>query len=54
MNYPLEVVLDKKVMEEVLPQVEKLERGEPDGFNRAIAALMSYMIPQPQTDEEWV
>lgn len=53
MNYPLDVVLDEKVLEEVLPQVEKLEQGEPDGFNRAIAALMSCMIPQPQTEEEW-
>ena len=53
MNYPLEVVLDEKVMQEVLPQVEKLEQAEPDGFNRAIAALMSHMIPQPQTEGEW-
>ncbi|MEW6665717.1 MAG: radical SAM protein [Thermodesulfobacteriota bacterium] len=53
MNYPLEVVLDEKVMEEMLPQVERLERADPDGFNRAIASLMSFMIPQPQTDEEW-
>jgi len=30
-----------------------LERGDPDGFNRYIETLMSYMIPQPQTDEEW-
>jgi radical SAM superfamily enzyme YgiQ (UPF0313 family) len=53
MNYPLEVVLDEKVMAEVLPQVERLERAEPDGFHRAIAELMSCMIPQPQTDGEW-
>ena len=53
MNCPIEVVQDEKVMEEVLPEVEKLERGDPDGFHRYIATLMSYMIPQPQTDEEW-
>jgi radical SAM superfamily enzyme len=53
MNYPLEIVLDEKVMKEVLPEIEKLERGDPDGFNRYIETLMSYMIPQPQTDEEW-
>jgi radical SAM superfamily enzyme len=53
MNYPVDIVLDERVMEQVLPEVEKLERGEPDGFNRYIETLMSYMIPQPQTDEEW-
>jgi hypothetical protein len=53
MNYPVEIVLDEKVMKEVLPQIEKLERDAPDGFNRYIETLMSYMIPQPQTDEEW-
>ena len=53
MNYPVDVVLDEKVMKEVLPEIEKLERGNPDGFNRYIVTLMSYMIPQPQTDGEW-
>ena len=53
MNYPVEIVLDEKVMEKVLPEIEKLERGEPDGFNRYIETLMSYVIPQPQTDEDW-
>jgi len=53
-NYPIDIVLDERVMKQVLPEVEKLERGEPDGFNRYIETLMSYMIPQPQTDEEWV
>ena len=53
MNYPVEIVLDEKVMKELMPEIEKLERGDPDGFNRHIETLMSYMIPQPQTDEEW-
>jgi radical SAM superfamily enzyme len=53
MNYPVDIVLDEKVMKQVLPEIEKLERGDPDGFNRYIDTLMSYMIPQPQTDEEW-
>jgi radical SAM superfamily enzyme len=53
MNYPVDIVLDEKVMKEVLPEIEKLERGDPDGFNRYIETLMSYMIPQPQTDGEW-
>jgi len=52
-NYPVDIVLDERVMKQGLPEVEKLERGEPDGFNRYIETLMSYMIPQPQTDEEW-
>jgi hypothetical protein len=53
MNYPVEIVLDEKVMKEVLPEIEKLERGDSEGFSRYIETLMSYMIPQPQTDEEW-
>jgi radical SAM superfamily enzyme len=52
-NYSLDIVFDERVMKQVLPEIEKLERGEPDGFNRYIEMLMSYMIPQPQTDEEW-
>jgi radical SAM superfamily enzyme len=52
-NYPIDIVFDEIVMKQVLPEIEKLERGEPDGFNRYIETLMSYMIPQPQTDEEW-
>ncbi len=52
-NYSVDVVLDEKVMKQVLPEIEKLERGEPNGFHRYIETLMSYMIPQPQTDEEW-
>lgn len=53
MNYPVEVVLDPGVMERVLPEIERLERSGPDGFNRYIADLMACMIPQPQTEEEW-
>jgi len=52
-NYPLEIVLDEKVMKELLPQIEKLERGDAEGFNNYIETLMSYMIPQPQTDQDW-
>ena len=53
MNYPIDIVLDEKVMEKVRPEIEKLEKSDPDGFNRYIETLMSYMIPQPQTDQEW-
>jgi histone acetyltransferase (RNA polymerase elongator complex component) len=52
-NYPLEIVLDEKVMKELLPQIEKLEQGDAEGFNRTIETLMSTMIPQPQTDKDW-
>jgi histone acetyltransferase (RNA polymerase elongator complex component) len=52
-NYPVEVVIEKGVMEKVLPEVERLERSAPDGFNRYIAECMACMIPQPQTEEEW-
>jgi hypothetical protein len=53
MNYPVDIVLNETVMKQVLPEIEKLQRGDPDGFNRYIETLMSYMIPQPQTDEDW-
>lgn len=52
-QYPLDVVFDKELMENVLPEINKLEKNDPDGFNNYIATLMSYMIPQPQTSEEW-
>ena len=53
MHYPLEIVHNEEVIKKVLPEIERLERGDAEGFNRHIATLMSYTIPQPQTDEEW-
>ena len=53
MHYPLDIVHNEEVIRKVLPEIEKLERGDAEGFNRHIATLMSYTIPQPQTDEEW-
>jgi radical SAM superfamily enzyme len=53
MDYPVDIVLDETVMEKVRPEIKKLEKAGPDGFNRYIETLMSYMIPQPQTDQEW-
>jgi radical SAM superfamily enzyme YgiQ (UPF0313 family) len=53
MNYPIDIVLDEKVLKQVMPEIEKLEHGDPEGFNRTIETLMSYMIPQPQTEEDW-
>jgi radical SAM superfamily enzyme YgiQ (UPF0313 family) len=53
MHYPLDIVYDKEVMQKMLPEIEKLGAGDAEGFNRYIATLMTYTIPQPQTDEEW-
>jgi len=53
MHYPVEVVLDEQVMREILPQIEKLEKTGDNGFNKYIQHLMSYQLPQPQTDN-WV
>jgi len=52
-NYPVDIVFDQQVMRQVLPEVERLESKDPDGFNRYIEMLMSCMIPQPQTDKAW-
>ena len=53
MHYPLDIVNNEEVIKKVLPEIERLERGDAEGFNRHIATLMSYTIPQPQTDDEW-
>ncbi len=49
---PIDVVKDQKVMEQMLPEIEKLEKRGDDGFNKYIQLLMSYQLPQPQT-ENW-
>ena len=51
-SYPLDVVEDKNLINRVLPEIEKLESNGPDGFNRHIWMLMTYQLPQPQT-EHW-
>jgi hypothetical protein len=50
MAYPIEIVHDQKVMDQVMPEVEKLEKGGDDGFNKYIQLLMSHQLPQPQTE----
>jgi len=50
--YPIEIVYDQKVMDKVMPEVESLEKGGEDGFNKYIQLLMSHQLPQPQT-EHW-
>jgi radical SAM superfamily enzyme len=53
MNYPLDVVRDEGAMRRILPEIEKLERSGEDGVNNHIRHLMTYQLPQLQTDE-WV
>ena len=50
MNYPMDVVLDEATMNKIRPEIEKLEKNREDGFNKYIQHLMSFQIPQPQTD----
>ena len=50
MNYPLDVVMNEATMRQIRPEIERLEKSGEDGFDRYIQTLMSYQIPQPQTD----
>jgi radical SAM superfamily enzyme len=47
---PIDVVKDPKVMEQIRPEIEKLQKRGGDGFNKYIQHLMTYQLPQPQTD----
>jgi radical SAM superfamily enzyme len=50
-RYPLSVVNDQNVMDQVVPEIEKLERsGGEQGFEEYIRMLKTYQLPQPQTD----
>jgi len=48
--YPLDVVEDQNLVNRVLPEIKNLEDKAPDGFNKYIQVLMSYQLPQPQTE----
>ena len=50
MQYPLEVVKDEEVLSRVSQQIQELEQRDKDGFNEYIWQLMTYQLPQPQTD----
>jgi hypothetical protein len=39
-------------MRKIVPEIEKLEMSGEDGFDKYIETLMSYQLPQPQT-EDW-
>lgn len=49
-NYPAGVVRDEDVMKKVRPEIEKREKSGKDGFYQYINHLMTYQLPQPQTD----
>jgi coproporphyrinogen III oxidase-like Fe-S oxidoreductase len=51
-RHPLDVVFDKGVLDQVVPEIEKLEKEGDGGFDRYIDVLKSYQLPQPQT-EDW-
>ncbi len=50
-RYPLSVVNDQAVLNQVVPEIEKLEKEGKGGFDRYIDVLKSYQLPQPQTDD---
>jgi len=52
MQYPIDVVYEEGLMNQIVPEIEKLEKSGKDGFNKYIQLLMSYQLPQPQT-ENW-
>ena len=48
---PLSIVNDQNVLEQVVPEIEKLERsGGEQGFDEYVQRLKTYQLPQPQTD----
>jgi radical SAM superfamily enzyme len=46
----LDVVKDRETTEKLREEIQRLETEEEDGFNRYIRRLMSFQLPQPQTD----
>lgn len=47
---PLNVVDTPEVLQEAVAEIERMEASSPDGFNRAIRALMVRQLPQLPTD----
>jgi len=52
MGYQLDVVKDKALAKQAQAEIEKLEKRGENGFDKYIQLLMSYQLPQPQT-EQW-
>lgn len=50
-NYTADVVKDEGAMKKVRPEIERIEAANKDGFYGYINHLMTYQLPQPQTDE---
>lgn len=50
LNYPISIVHDESVMKRIRPEIDKLEKSGEEGFNKYIQHIMSYQLPQPQTD----
>lgn len=51
MSYPISIVHDKGVMDQIIPEIEKFEKAGEGAFDRYIQEIMSYQLPQPQTDQ---
>jgi radical SAM superfamily enzyme len=50
-RYPLSVVNDQNLLDQVVPEIEKLERiGGEQGVDEYVRMLKTYQLPQPQTD----
>jgi radical SAM superfamily enzyme len=50
-RYPLSVVNDQHVLDQVVPEIERLEKGGGEhGFDEYIRMLKTCQLPQPQTD----
>jgi len=48
--YPIDVVRDPRVLDQVVPELEKLKAAGEGEFQRHLRLLMSYQLPAPQTD----
>jgi radical SAM superfamily enzyme YgiQ (UPF0313 family) len=50
-RYPLSVMNDQSVLDQMVPEIERLEeRGGEQAFDEYIRMLKTYQLPQPQTD----
>jgi hypothetical protein len=49
-SYPLSVVDDPQVLGQVVPEIERMERGGEHGFDEYVRMLKTHQLPQPQTD----
>jgi len=47
---PLSIVHDQKILDQVIPRIEELERSGEQAFEEYIRALKTCQLPQPQTD----